>query len=315
MRIPTARISSPTTDGQRLCSRQPPEWCDGSRIVTAGDGTPHREPGLTYQAFCPPCRDRIITCLEELPAAYERLGALLTDPLRTSTPVRTVPGPRVPLAVDVDALMRLIAAIVHGWAARVRAVARRTPPDPRRRIGTIQAVTDAAAVLTAHPDALLALQPGWTTRVFPLPLPDGLTGLIAGEEVVRGDGTTVTVMTRRDGADAGNEILGLHYRARRMLGETRTQPESLDGVPCRNCDQMTLERAEPPSDPEMPAMHSRCASCRDTMSREEYLEWVARYARWAQSAGLPACRRCQRGDHTQCGWHACPCAACGHAAA
>lgn len=302
-------------EGQHPCSRQPPEWCDGSRIVTADDGTARREPALTYQAFCRACRARIITCLEELPSGYERLGVALTDPLRFGTPVRAMPGSRVLLNPDADALMRQTAAVLHGWAARVRAVARRSVPDPRRRIDTPDAVKDAVGVLLDHADALLALQPGWTTRTYPLPLPEGAEELIGGEEIVRAGDGYVTVMTRRDGAAAGNEILSLHYRARRMLGETRRQPESFDGIPCRACDEMALERAEPPSDPAMPAMHSRCATCHDLMSRAEFTEWAVRYAKWAETAGLPACRRCQAGKCPGCAWDACPCAARGHAAA
>src|SRR5581483_8236402 len=113
--------------------------------------------------------------------------------------------------------------------------------------------------MATHPDPLLALQPGWTTRVrtFPFakpgeagraPVPDWLEDEIGGEEIVNiGDGWVKTV-TLRDGAAAGNEILDLHWRARKLLGETKDRPESLDGIPCRSCEAMGLERAEPPSD-------------------------------------------------------------------
>jgi len=116
------------------------------------------------------------------------------------------------------------------------------------------------------------------------------------------------------GADAGNEILDLHYQARRILQETKAAPESFDGVPCRECEDISLERAEPPSDPDVPAAKSRCASCGDTMTAEEFREWTVRYKKWAENAGLPSCRRCQRGDHDQCVWKACGCRLIGHAA-
>ena len=72
---------------------------------------------------------------------------------------------------------------------------------------------------------------------------------------------------------------------------------------------VALERAEPPSDPSLAAMHSRCAACRDEMDREEFSQWADMYASWAHGAGIQVCRRCSLKEprHAECCWHACSC--------
>ena len=315
----------PGDSGQHECARGP--WCASPRLIPATGGGFTRAAGLTWRAFCDPDRDRIAAALGDhatagdLPAAWERLAAELGEPARTADPVRVPFGPTVPLRGDVDALMRETAVILCGWEARVRAVARLTPRDPSLPLVCLASVTRAAATCGIHTDALLALPPGWMTRV--IPLRPGRHGREAGIgedtlaaygecDVVRVGVDSVTVILPLSGADAGNEILDLAARARRILGELRPRPEILDGVPCRSCGDMALERAEPPSDPSRPAMHSRCASCSALMELEEYRAWAAWYARWAESGGPPACRRCLRERHSECAWDACGCKAAGH---
>jgi hypothetical protein len=70
---------------------------------------------------------------------------------------------------------------------------------------------------------------------------------------------------------------------------------------------MALERADPPSDPELPANHSKCALCKDEMDREEFSQWADMYASWAHGAAIQACRRCSLGNCHDCCWHACSC--------
>jgi hypothetical protein len=153
------------------------------------------------------------------------------------------------------------------------------------------------------------------------PLPPGIAEEYADCEIVHVGADFLKVMKQPGGEQAGLDILSLHRRCERLLGEVRQHAETLDGVPCRECDDMALERAEPPSDPSRPAMYSACASCRDTMTLAEYRQWSAWYARWADGAGME-CARCQRGYHEQCEYSArvsahggCRCMACGHLAA
>jgi hypothetical protein len=154
-------------------------------------------------------------------------------------------------------------------------------------------------------------------------IPAELEAEIADEEIVEiGDGWLK--VTRHVGAAvAGNEILDLHWRARRHLGETRPGPEFFDGIPCKACDEMALERAEPPSNPDVPAAHSKCVLCKDEMSREEFDQWAEMYASWARGAGIQVCRRCTLAAkaseearrmqlHAECCWSACTCSEAPH---
>jgi hypothetical protein len=163
------------------------------------------------------------------------------------------------------------------------------------------------------PVAACAHEPRDTTASRAMSLiPPELETEIGDEEITAiGDGWVQ--VTRNVGAmAAGNEILDLHYRVRRSLGETRAQPESFDGIPCRACDEMALERAAPPSDPGAPVMHSKCALCKDEMDREEFAQWADMYASWARGAGIKACRRCALGNCHECCWAQCSCAAGEH---
>jgi hypothetical protein len=380
--IPAQRT---TGDGERECSRQPPELCDGAELAVQPDGTAKRVPARTPRAFCQPCEDRITASLRALPEAYLRLAAAIGDPARTTRPVRTAPGSKVLVNPDIDALMRRMSGILAGWAARVRHIPGLELSDPEHAHGDPRGVAENCKTLATHATPLLALQAGWTTRVHSLPegrpgtaavtaastcrrchlaitrstfprkaalperkwwvtditacpvgpcgatpgdhqpgdvreaaapvyIPDSLEDEIGDEEIVQIGDTWVKVMTSLAGADAGNEILDLHYKARRILGETKTQPESFDGIPCRRCPTMTLERAEPPSNPELPANHSKCPSCGDEMSRKTFDEWADTYAQWSQTAGITVCKRCSLATpkHEECSWALCSCTAGAH---
>jgi len=314
-------------DQGHLCSRIPAELCDGARLVMQDDGTAKREPARTYQTFCPACRSRLLACLEELTPAYERLEEALGDaPVTGASPVRVPFGPSEPIRAEIDALMRVIAVILPGWESRVRGSRLRlTPRNPERRTDTPESVKDAAETIGKNIDVLLALEDGRMSRTFTFPfekpgktfgrpsdkapIPAELEAEIGGEEIIRqGDGW-VTVMPHRDGAAAGNEIIDMLYRARRQLGETKPAPDSFDGIPCRSCEAMTLERADPPSDPSLPANHSRCPECGDEMDRETFVQWADTYASWARGAGIKLCKRCSLAEpkHEECCWHACSC--------
>lgn len=243
----------------------------------------------------------VANCLQALPSAYCRLRAELGERSRTGNAVRVPSGPRLPLRADIDALMRLMADTLASWHERVAMVARLSPPDTMlSRLRHGRTVRNATMILHAHLDALLALPAEYMPRVM-TPLAAG--ELTDGGVVRHGD---AHVLLPLSGADAGLEILSLHYRARKVLGETRAAAETFDGVPCRSCEDMALERADPPSNPHLAAMHSRCASCEDTMDRETFTEWSAWYAAWADRANL-TCRRCAQGRHGECAYDRCGC--------
>lgn len=305
-------------DGQRACAQG--TWCHAA--TRTDDGTWH--PARTYQVFCPPCRSRIAACLDELPFACVKMLAQIGDRPRTGKALRVPAGPREPIRLEVDALVRETAAVLGSWHERVAAVARLSAPDTAAAVThPAEAVRDAAAVLGAHLDALLALPAEPVARVMysPEAAEQWLAGTDPGEGGrVRPSGEA-HMLPRLSGADAGREILDLAHRARKVTGEVKARPEPFDGVPCRECEDMALEQAEPPSDPAAPVMHSRCASCKHEMTREEFAAWAAMYKSWAESVPGLACRRCQKAVsaddpalHRQCAWDACACRASGHAA-
>ena len=260
--------------GDRACSRG--DQCSGATVTRLPDGTRLIVPAPTPRAFCEPCRARISSCLMELPSAWSRLAAALGDPPKLGKAIRVPPGPRIPLRPDVDALMREMALILGSWWERVADIARLSPPDVERlRRDGYRLVTGATAVLSAHLEALLALPEGPVSRVL---APAAAKDRMPGEDgTVRPDGMA-HMLPGLSGKDAGMEILDLHYRARKILGETRAPAETFDGVPCRGCESMTLERAEPPSDPSRPAMHSWCPRCGDAMDDATFAAWARTYA-------------------------------------
>lgn len=283
------------------CSRG--DWCAGRKIITE-NGERVIIPARTYSAFCPACRDLIGRCLGELPAAWERLAGEIGEPVRRNSSVRTPLGPSLPLRADVDDVMRSIAEILQSWEERVRDIASLSVIDTQesRRRDTAGAVAQSVTTLSPRLNVLFALEAGPMVRAVPVP----------GH---KGEPERITVADL-DGRDAGEEILRLHRRAQLILGEAATRPETLDGVPCKRCEAMSLERAEPPSDPKRDAMWSQCCvpSCRHQMTKKDFDAWAAWYARWASSSGID-CRRCQQGRHEECQWRACACSAAGHSAA
>lgn len=273
--------------------------CAGRRItVEAGERT--ITPARAYGPFCAACQAKIATCLGELPVAYDLLAAETAQMHRASISGGHMPfGPRLPFDARYDELTRRIAETLLSWCERVRTVARLSVLDTQtsRRVNGSAAVTNAVRLLSGHLSVLLALEAEAMFRSVPhASMPDDVTLLELG------------------GRDAGDEILDLHRRAQLLLGEVVRQREILEGVPCRKCEHMSLQRAEPPSDPEREAMWSECRDCHDLMPKAEFDGWAKRYAAWAQSSGV-ACRRCQSGRCAECAWGSCSCRFSGHLAA
>ena len=194
-------------------------------------------------------------------------------------------GPQLPLREDVDAHMRLMAALLPSWEARVRATARLSRPDPQQRQDSPEAITRACTTLAAHAAVLFALQPGWMTRTFRYPLDDETAERFADTEIVRIGEDYVSVMTLIGAEDAGREFQFLHYRARSVLLETNPPPEILIS-PCRHCEMRSLRRAWPEAGGV--DLYSRCASCRDEMTAGEYREWTVRNAAFYRHKLSPA---------------------------
>jgi hypothetical protein len=293
-------------NGQRRCGRG--EWCSSSTVEFA-DGERVVSPALTYRPYCDSCERHIAGLLTGTPedpasamsALYRRLAAAIGDPVQADVWVPPPFGPQVPIREDIDAHMRVMAALTAGWAARVRAVARLASCESPH--GSQERVAADCATLGAHVTVLLALQPGWTTRSFPMsrddtPLPgedwlpsgqmlpprwrgdvisDNVLEDHADAEIIRAGVDYLHLPVLADGEDAGRELMHLHYLGRRLLMETNPPPEILL-VPCRQCTRRALRRAWPAPGADRD-LYSRCDFCRHEMTQDEYdvnaRRWVA----------------------------------------
>jgi hypothetical protein len=263
----------PDDDGKRDCARG--EWCSGYQVVTEG-GETRRTPARSYQPFCPKDRRCLETDLHQIPAQFVHLAAEIGNPVKNGQMIRMPFGPRMPIRVDIDTLMRAIVESLSSWHERIADVDHLSYPYTRvsRYQRQMVAVRDAERALIHRVDILLALdrQPMDRTR------------RVVTERDPKGRATEDVIETEfLDGADAGMEIFTLRYLCRAVLGETKARPEELLGVPCRReeCDQRALRRAELPSDPDTPAWWSECSACGDRLTEDEYRDWTVRYARWA----------------------------------
>jgi hypothetical protein len=266
-------------DGRRSCARG--DWCAGYEIVTE-DGTSKRRPARSYQPFCPKDRRLLETDLSQIPAQFVHVAAEIGNPVKNGQMIRMPFGPRMPIRLDIDTLMRAITESLSSWHERVADVDHLSYPYTRvsRFQRQMVAVRDAERVLIHRVDIMLALdrQPMDRTR------------RVITERDPKGRATEDVAETEYlDGADAGMEIFTLRYLCRAVLGETRAKPEELLGVPCRReeCDKPALRRAELPSDPAAQVWWSECAVCGDRLTEDEYRDWTVRYSRWAQGRTVP----------------------------
>ena len=292
------------TEHGEPCSRG--DFCLGRVITWDGDTrivTPARSP----RPYCDRCQQQIGNWAADLPGFYVRLAFLIGDRSGGGWlgAVGSGPGggPQLVIREDVEGHMRLLAGTVAGWAARVRAVPGLKLSPLKYPHDSLAGVRDNAVILATHTGPLIALQRGWMTRLVPMPpmprdedmmaagvdwLPDGtvatprvaadpipadLVELYADHELVRVTIDSIQPLDTAGGEDAGREIQYLHYRCRSLLLETSPPPELLL-VPCRQCTLRTLRRAWPEGDRDI---YSRCQSCSDELTWEEYQQNAKRW--------------------------------------
>src|SRR5262249_22053312 len=84
------------------------QFCAGAITVRGEADTETRQGAATYQAFCPSDRGKVATALDALPRDYAALAADLGNPGQQAGAVRSPFGPRIPLRLGSEALMRAI---------------------------------------------------------------------------------------------------------------------------------------------------------------------------------------------------------------
>lgn len=250
--------SAPDDDGQRPCARG--DYCKQRAVVIGEDKKRRIEPALGYQAFCPADRNDIAVKLALLPRAHAWLILERHEQAPRDQAGRhgKAVAPPLPIRGDVDALLRKLTLVLCSWEDRVRDVAQLTPADPARAAQYDQPgpVTAAATTIGRRLDAVLALQ---------------------FAPMLRGDGDGLAEV-ELDGADAGMEILALHYQSTVMLGLVARKPEVLLAVACYQCQMRTLRRADPPKTDDEPLWYSECKNCRHRMTEPDYRDHVKRLA-------------------------------------
>lgn len=273
--IPAPRPPAPPPPEDR-CARS--EWCSG-RVITVENGQRTITPAVTPRAYCDGCQDYITACLEDFPGLYQRLHAEITEHHQGELAVHAPFGPSVPLNTAVDAQMRAMTETLFSWELRIRADASLSDlggheaepqddlADLERSLSVI--VPDRMTMLLGFaPQEMVRFMPAWAVREEDL---DG--------EVTADNNGILKVTVMLDGRRAGQEIMHLHYMARRLLLETNPPMPLLPDFRCRVCEKKLLRKASPPWHEEGEWFWSRCDGCGDEMTRGEYdrnaRRWIA----------------------------------------
>lgn len=270
-------------------------------------GNPQRGP----RAFCESDRRWVERAIASLPEDYVGLSFLLARSQQREERVSGSKEPPLPLAADIDAFMREIHHVALSWEIEVRETAHLSSPlededdegNRRRRMGV--ELSDACKTLRIQADTLLALSPREMTRhATPGRIRDLLNYLEHAEEELgetpaegawvrwdtSGDAWEYVTM---DGTQAALELLGLHGRARGLLGLT-PQRRRITEVRCDGCQgKATLVQREGPNGGWLPVVS--CTMCPNVYTGARYDLLMGRIYQ-AQMAALETAGHTRRGE-------------------
>ena len=192
-------------------------------------------------------------------------------------PVHVPFGPSIPLDLAIDAHMRAMTETLASWEDRIRDLASLSDmpgaSKPQDDPGDLQRSVDILAervsmLLSLEKQEMIRFLPPWTVREED-----------QDAEILAGDRWTVKITAMLGGRRAGEEVMHLHYMARRLLLETSPPMPLLPDFRCRACEQKLLRKASPPWHEDGIWYWSRCDGCGDECTREEYdvnaKRWVA----------------------------------------
>ena len=273
--------AEPDDADEDRCSRG--DWCAG-RTVTVENGVRIVTPAATSRAYCDGCQDHIRACLEELPRLYDDLHGEMyfsSTPKAGEVLTRSPFGPSVPFELAYDTVMRAMTETLCSWEIRVRCVdslsdipGEDQPQDDEADLGrSVDILTERVSILLAlAPEPMIRFVAPWTVREED-----------QDAEILAGDRWTVKIAAEIGGRRAGEEVMDLHYVARRLLLETSPPMPLLPDFRCRVCEQKTLRQAAPPWHEDGTWYHSRCDGCGDEMTREEYDLNAKRWIAWEKA--------------------------------
>lgn len=193
-------------------------------------------------------RERLTDALDLLPEQYVHLYLALSEHAGAGERISGTRDDPVPPAVQVEALMRDIAATATTWERIVRDAAHLVDVGESRQESGV-AIDRACRTLTAHMDTLLA-HPAWAVWAW--------------DDSAGPDGSWQPV--DRTGREAATEIIRLSGRCHFMLGVTRVVYRL--PLPCPTCGVAALTR-------ENGASEVRCQSCGRGESEERY-QWLVK---------------------------------------
>ena len=260
------------------------EWCSGREIVI-DQGTRAVLAAITPRAYCQGCQDHIGLCLDGDPddghrngmrALYQRLHRELGEARQAEIMVKIPFGPSVPLSEAIDAQMRAMTETLFSWEERCRADHSLSDlgPHTTEPQDDLSDLERSVSILFPHRmNMLLGFAPQEMMRAC-------WSGAVPeGADILADDGVTARVIVKLGGEQAGQEILHLHYMARRLLLETSPPMPLLPDFRCRVCEKKLLRKAAPPWHEDGEWYKSRCDGCGDEMSEEDYkqnaLRWIA----------------------------------------
>lgn len=263
-------------DQGRECARGP--RCADARIHTV-DGHTIRTGAPTPRGLCDSCAALVQRALTELPGLWARVHAELGTRTQPRGPrVATSKSAPLPINLAADELLRDIVYVLTSWHERVAAVAR-LAGEVGRRVdhATVQA---ACRVLAAHVGPLLALPPEPMLRAMPIPdaaehAAHGALGLV---HIGAGYADVIRPLS---GVEAGLEVLQLHYRCRRLLGETRPPARHLP-APCRCGYKQLFEVLD--GDGQWDGAF--CRNCRAEYTMDDYWGLVREVGEMVAKAGV-----------------------------
>ena len=272
----------PEQDDRQRCARG--DWCEertvvierGERIVTAA---------LSPRPFCGGCTGHIRQCLDGpgdgLPKLYARLAREIGEERHAEVLIRLPFGPSVPLNEAIDAHMRAMTETMASWEERIRAVDSLSGlPRPDCPQDDAADLERSVAIIEPRLSALLSLAPQEMIRFLP---PWAIAEQDQDTEILGGDSYAVRVVIRLGGRHAGEEIMHLHYVARRLLLETSPPQPLLPDFRCRACEQKLLRKAAPPWHEDGTWFKSRCDACGDEMTEDEYKQNALRWIAWERA--------------------------------
>ena len=267
-------LPRPAAEGR--CARG--DWCAGRTVVLEG-GVRVVTPAATPRAYCDGCQDHITACIEEMPRLYGDLHHELGEQHSPGdgVPVHVPFGPSIPLDLAIDAHMRAMTETLASWEDRIRDLASLSDmpgaSKPQDDPGDLQRSVDILAervsmLLSLEKQEMIRFLPPWTVREED-----------QDAEILAGDRWTVKITAMLGGRRAGEEVMHLHYMARRLLLETSPPMPLLPDFRCRACEQKLLRAAPAPWHEDGIWYHSRCDGCGDECTREDYdvnaKRWIA----------------------------------------